>query len=110
MHDLIGRYAKLAKLLREALAARHDRLDDADLAELVERMQLSQQDVDGMLRWLSFDTARVRALNLTADKYLRALTPERIWTSDPPPPVPRAAVEMPDEDGGNGSGGPVSNP
>jgi hypothetical protein len=52
--------------LRDALY----RLDDADLAELVTRMELSH----GMLRWLSFDA-------------------DRIWTADPPPPVPKPAEE-----------------
>jgi hypothetical protein len=63
------------------------------VAELVERMQLSQQDIDAMLRYLARDTARIRALNLAADKYLRALTPERIWIDDPPPPIPQALLE-----------------
>jgi hypothetical protein len=73
--DLTGRYAELATLLRDALY----RLDDADVAELTERMNLSQEDISGMLRWLSFDAARARA--------------RRIWTPDPPPPMPGPADE-----------------
>jgi hypothetical protein len=87
--DLTGRYAELATLLRDALA----RLDDADVAELVERMALSQEDISGMLRWLSFDAARARARTAAADRYLRALTPDRMRTAEPPPPVPRPAEE-----------------
>jgi hypothetical protein len=87
--DLTGRYAELATLLRDALY----RLDDADVAELVERMALSQEDVSGMLRWLSFDAARARARTAAADRYLRALTPDRMRTADPPPSVPKPSQE-----------------
>ena len=96
MADPTERHATLARLLREALAARHDALDDADVDAFVVSMELSQQDIDAMLRWLSFDTARIR--DLAADKYLRALAPERIWTADPPPPIPRPVAETPPGD------------
>jgi hypothetical protein len=87
--DLTGRYAELATLLRDALY----RLDDVDVAELVERMALSQEDVSGMLRWLSFDAARARARTAAADRYLRALAPDCLRTADPPPPVPVPAPD-----------------
>jgi hypothetical protein len=87
--DLTGRYAELATLLRDALP----RLDDADVADLVTRMELSQEDISGMLRWLSFDAARYRARTLAADRYLRALTPDRMRTAEPAPPVPKPVEE-----------------
>ena len=87
--DLTGRYAELATLLRDALY----RLDDADVAELTERMNLSQEDISGMLRWLSFDAARARARTAAADRYLRSLTPDRLRTAEPPPPVPKPVEE-----------------
>jgi hypothetical protein len=90
MADPTQRQAKLAVLLREALASRHDRLDDADLAAFVGSMELSQQDIDAMLRFLARDTARIRALKSCRGQ---TLTPERIWTADPPPPIPVPAVE-----------------
>ena len=67
--------ARMAISARDAIEA----LDLDEYEEVIERMDLSQQEIDEMCRVLERNTRRMEYINNQAIKYLRKLKPKRIW-------------------------------
>jgi hypothetical protein len=69
------RIGQLMKQVRDAVVA----LDKDELAEAAEYMDLSAPEIAEVCNALIRNTREVRYDNLQTIKYLRSLTPQRIW-------------------------------
>jgi hypothetical protein len=70
------RWAEMARRARDAVEA----LEREEYTEIVERMDLSRQDVEEMCRALEEGIRHAERINSRTIKHLRSLAPRRIWS------------------------------